>query len=164
MERCAGSGAAGRAQTGELRVHLGAAIEDPAGARHLEDAEGSIRRTLRIDPTNAHGWVGRASIRNRLLHPQDALASYRKAEFLDPHIPLLHGGQPRGYPRGSDVTARHRAEKLEDVPQNIDVLTSQDLQNSNIDRIVVSVIPMAAHRTPSFDVGFPGSAGLAPGR
>ncbi len=33
------------------------------------------------------------------------------------------------------VTARHRAEKLEDVPQNIDVLTSQDLQNSNIVRI-----------------------------
>ena len=27
----------------------------------LEDAEGSIRRALRIDPTNAHGWVGGAA-------------------------------------------------------------------------------------------------------
>ncbi len=56
----------------------------------LIEAEESIQKALRIDPANAQHWVALASVNNRLLRPQAALAAYRQAERLAPELPLLH--------------------------------------------------------------------------
>jgi outer membrane receptor protein involved in Fe transport/tetratricopeptide (TPR) repeat protein len=56
----------------------------------LVEAEESNQKALRIEPHNAQHWVALASINNRLLRPQAALAAYQQAERLDPELPLLH--------------------------------------------------------------------------
>ena len=56
----------------------------------LIEAQESIQNALQIDPNNAQHWVAMASVNNRLLRPQAALAAYRQAERLTPELPLLH--------------------------------------------------------------------------
>jgi len=56
----------------------------------LLEAEESTRQALRISPDDAQHWIRMASVNNRLLRPEAALAAYERAERLDPALPLLH--------------------------------------------------------------------------
>jgi outer membrane receptor protein involved in Fe transport/tetratricopeptide (TPR) repeat protein len=58
-----------------------------ASGRLLE-AETTIRRALSLDAGNARYWIALASVNNRLLRAEAALAAYREAQRLDPALPL----------------------------------------------------------------------------
>jgi tetratricopeptide (TPR) repeat protein len=53
---------------------------------HPEDALESFNRAIRIDPTRADGWLGRANTLNTLKRYEEALQDYKKALEIDPEL------------------------------------------------------------------------------
>ena len=77
-------------QTGDSARVWGLLTQGLLARGRLLEAQESNQQALRVEPGNPQHWVALASINNRLLRPEAALAAYRQAELLDPQLPLLH--------------------------------------------------------------------------